>query len=131
MLRNRPFKLATLAMAVALGTGAAVGDEKHSHTGKHGGKIVESGHHHVEIIAKDGSLEIFVNDEEGKPEDIKDAKATAAVLSEGKKVDLTLAPDPSNSLKGTGEFKATKGTTIVVTLTMPGHKPEQSRAKLD
>ena len=131
MRRNKLVSLGVLAIAAALGAGAAMGAEKHSHEGKHGGKLVESGHHHVEIIAKDGALEVFVNGEDGQPEDVKDAKATAAVLSGGKKVDLTLAPDPSNALKGTGEFKATKGTTIVVTLTMPGHKPEQARLKLD
>ncbi len=56
---------------------------------------------------------------------------TAAVLSDGKKVDVTLSPDPANVLEGTGAFKAGKGTTIVVTLIMPDHKPEQIRIKLD
>lgn len=123
--------LGALTLAAALAAGPALAADTHSHEGKHGGKIVESGHHHVEIVAKDGSLEVYVNDEDGKPEDIKDAKASAAVLSEGKKVDVTLAAAPSNALKGQGDFKAVKGTTIVVTLTMPGHQPEQSRIKLD
>ncbi len=120
-----------LALSVVLAVSPAVAEEKHSHDGKHGGKIVESGHHHLEIVAKDGVLEVHVNGEDGKPEDIKDAKATAAVLSEGKKEDIALAADPANFLKGTGTFKASKGTTIVVTLTMPGHDPEQSRLKID
>ncbi|MGQ0456276.1 MAG: hypothetical protein ACT4OU_04355 [Hyphomicrobium sp.] len=119
-----------LGIALALATPVHAAD-KHSHAGRHGGKLVESGHHHVEIVAKDGVLEIHVNDEDGKPEDIKDARATAAVLSDGKKEDVILVPDPGNFLKGSGSFKAGKGTTIVVTLTMPGHKPEQSRIKLD
>ena len=34
-------------------------------------------------------------------------------------------------LKGTGDFNAGKGTTIVVSLTMPDHEPEQVRFKLD
>ena len=127
-------KTRTTLIAAALAAmtfSPAIGEEKHDHGGKHGGKVVESGHHHLEIVAKDGVLEVHVNGEDGKPEVIKDAKATAAVLSEGKKEDLTLTADPSNVLKGTGTFKATKGTTIVVTLTMPGHQPEQARIKLD
>ena len=119
--------LAGLAIPVS----PALAADDHHHSGKHGGRIVESGHHHLEIVAKDGVLEVYVNDEDMKPEIIKEAKATAAVLSEGKKEDLTLTADPANVLKGTGTFKAKKGTTIVVTLTMPGHKPEQARIKLD
>ena len=69
--------------------------------------------------------------DDGDAEDVKDAKAKATILSEGQKQEIELVPDPANFLRGTGSFKATKGTTIVVTLTMPGHKPEQARVKLD
>ncbi len=126
---TKPFGLLLgAALVLAIPVHAA---DTHSHAGKHGGKLVESGHHHVEIVAKDGVLDVHVNDEDGKPEDIKDAKATAVVLSEGKKEAITLAPDAGNFLKGSGTFKARAGTIIVVTLTMPGHSPEQSRIKLD
>ena len=123
--------LAVMALSPTIAADKHDHGDKHEHSGKHGGKIVESGHHHVEVVAKDGVLEVYVNGEDGQPEIIKDAKATAAVLSEGKKEDLTLIADPTNVLKGAGAFKATKGTIIVVTLTMPGHDPEQARIKLD
>ena len=32
-------------------------------------------------------------------------------------------------LKGRGNVTVKKGDTIVITLTMPGHKPEQARLK--
>ncbi|MEQ1716577.1 MAG: hypothetical protein ABL907_11425 [Hyphomicrobium sp.] len=132
--RSALLSAALAALAFSITPAGSAEDHKsdgHHHDGKHGGKVVESGHHHVEIVAKDGSLEVYVNGEDGKAEDISSAKATAAVLSDGKKVDITLAADPENFLKGTGTFKASKGATIVVTLTMPGHTPEQSRIKLD
>lgn len=103
----------------------------HSHAGKHGGKVVETGHHHLEIVAKDGAIEVYVEHGDGTSESVTDAKAIATVLSEGKKEEITLAADPGNFLKGSGTFKALKGTTIVVTLTMPGHEPEQARVRLD
>lgn len=123
--------VAGLLIGGVLATAPILAGEQHSHSGKHGGVVVESGHHHVEIVARDGTLEVYVEGEDGKPEDVQKAKASAAVLSEGKKVDVALTPDPSNMLKGSGLFKASKGTTIVVTLTMPGHGPEQMRVKLD
>ena len=109
----------------------AFAEGEHDHSGKHGGKVVESGHHHLEVVTKDGTIEIYVEGEDGKPEDVKDAKAKATILSEGKKEDVVLSPDTANALKGTGSFKAVKGTTIVITLTMPGHDAEQARIKLD
>ena len=109
----------------------ALAADQHHHDGMHGGKIVETPTRHIEIVAKDGVLELHVADEGMKPEDVKDAKASAAVLSEGKKVDVTLTPSAGNVLTGTGAFKAGKGTTIVVTLTMPGQAPEQARLKID
>ena len=120
-----------LGIVLALSSPAIAQGNKHSHAGKHGGKVVESGHHHLEIIVKDGMIQIYVDGEDGKPEDVKNAKAKATILSEGKKQDVTLNPDEANTLKGTGAFKAIKGTTIVITLTMPGHAPEQARVKLD
>ncbi len=119
-----------LAMALALTSPAVAGDD-HTHVSQHGGKVVESGHHHLEVVTKDGALEVYVTGEDGKPENVKDAKAKAVVLSEGKKEDVVLTAEANNALKGLGSFKAAKGTTIVITLTMPGHDPEQARIKLD
>lgn len=131
-MRSITIRSSILALAASVALSSPYAEEKgHTHKGEHGGRMVDSGHHHVEIVAKDGVLEVYVNGEDGKPEDIKDAKASAAILSEGKKTDIVLAPDASNSLRGTGTFKAVKGTTVVVTLTMPGHQPEQSRIRLD
>lgn len=122
---------AALAAALLCVSSPTLAAEEHDHNGKFGGKVVESGHHHLEIVAKDGVIEVHVAGEDGKPEDITGAKASAAILAGGKKIDVQLSPDPGNFLKGTGDFKAEKGATIVVTLTMPDHEPEQARIKLD
>jgi hypothetical protein len=124
-----PMVFAIVAMLIG---GSALAHEKQKSPGQHGGILVDSGHHHLEVVAKDDVIEVYVSGEDGKPEDVKDAKATAAILSEGKKIDVTLtAAANANHLQGKGSFKAAKGTTIVVTLTMPGHQPEQSRIKID
>lgn len=110
---------------------AAYAHEDHAHEAKHGGKIVESGHHHLEILARDGALEVHVDGKGGHTEDMQNAKATASILTKGKKLDVALTPGPGNVLKGTGSFKVAKGTIIVITLSMPGHEPEQARVTLD
>ena len=123
-----------LFIAFALIAAAAtpvLGAEDHDHDSKHGGVVVEIGHHHLEVIARDGLLEVHVTGEDDKPEDVGAANASAVVLSEGKKVDVALAAAGGNLLKGTGAFRAAKGTTIVITLTMPDHAPEQVRVELD
>lgn len=104
-------------------------EHEHSHAAQHGGILVDSGHHHVEIVAKDGVLEVYVDDEDGESEDVAKAKASAVVLSGGKKLDVALKPE-GDALKGNGDFSAGPGTTIVLTLTMPDHDPEQVRVKL-
>ena len=103
----------------------AFGESEQSPAGKNGGQVVYTGHHHMEIVPRDGSLEVYLAHDDGGSEDVKDAKATT-ILSEGQKQEIDLVPDPANFLKGTGSFKAIKGTTIIVSLKMPGHKPEQA-----
>ncbi|NOT72337.1 MAG: hypothetical protein HOP09_13995 [Hyphomicrobium sp.] len=131
MIKAHTVPLSAAIAALTLMLSPVSAGETHQHTGAHGGKVVESGHHHLEIVAKDGVVEVYVNGDDMKPEDITSAKGTAAVLSGGKKVDITLAPGPASALTGTGTFKADTGSIIVVTVTMPGHKPEQARIKID
>jgi hypothetical protein len=105
-------------------------EQEHSHAAQHGGILADSGHHHLEIVAKDGTLAVYVGGVHGTQEMVSKAKANATILSEGKKVDVDLAPGEGALLKGSGPFKAGPGTIIVLTLTMPEHDPEQVRVKL-
>lgn len=121
--------------AVAMGAGLAVADESqgqvHDHSARHDGVVEHTSHHHLELVAKGGTLELYVRHEDGEEEDTTGAKASATVLADGKTEMVTLVPAGGNGLKGSGGFNAGKGTTVVVSLTMPGHEPEQVRFKLD
>lgn len=145
MIRRFFVCLATLA----LGAGLAVADDNHNHTegdghnhaegevyghdhgAKHGGVVEHSGHHHLELVAKGNTIELYVTNEDGKQEAVAAAKATATVLADGKTEQVALAPASGNTLKGTGGFNAGSGTTVVISLTMPEHETEQVRFKLD
>lgn len=128
-------RLSSIAVAallcMSLAPAWAADDHDHDHASKHGGIVVEAGHHHLEVVASDGALELHVVGEDGAPESVEGATATAAVLSQGTKTDVSLAPAGAATLKGSGAFKAGKGTVIVITLKMPDHEPEQVRLKLD
>lgn len=128
--------------ALVVGAGLAMADDHqhtegdgheqaHDHAAKHGGIVEHTGHHHLELVAKGGALELYITHEDGEAEDASSAKASATVLADGKTEQVTLTPAGGNALKGSGSFNAGKGTTIVLSLTMPDHKPEQVRFKLD
>jgi hypothetical protein len=132
------FKRISLALAaLTLGASFALADEghdhgkAHDHGAKHGGLVRHTGHHHLELVTNGGTLEVYVTHEDGDAEDTSGAKAQATVLADGKTEKVTLEPAGGNGLKGTGTFNAGKGTTIVVSLSMPGHEPEQVRFKID
>jgi hypothetical protein len=122
---------------IALGASFALADEghdhgkAHDHGAKHGGIIEHTGHHHLELVAKGGTLEVYVTHEDGDAEDTNGAKASATVLADGKTERVALEPAGGNGFKGSGNFNAGKGTTVVVSLSMPGHEPEQVRFKID
>lgn len=126
----RTHTLLLVAFLAAVTPALAHEDDPH-HQSQHGGVVVESGHHHLEIVAGDGVITVHVLGEDLTPEDVTGAKASAIILSDGKKADVPLTPEANGVLKGAGAFKATTGTTIIVTLTMPDHKPEQARVKID
>ena len=125
----RSISIALLLTFSMLGTALAAGE--HHHEGKHGGVMGDtSGHHHVELVAEGQSMTLYVLHDDGQLEDVTDAKATATVLSGGEMEKITLAP-VGDALKGEGGLELGKGDTVVITLTMPGHQPEQARFKLD
>jgi hypothetical protein len=128
-------RLALSIAALTLGAGIALADEghehAHDHSAKHGGVVEHTGHHHLELVAKGGTLELYVTHEDGEAEDASAAKASATVLADGKTEQVALTPVGGNALKGSGSFNAGKGTTVVISLSMPDHEPEQVRFKLD
>ena len=123
-------KIILAALAVVLTAGLVLAADP-ALKPKHGGKIAPTGHHLIELVANGRSLEVYVTHENGEPEDVKDAKASATVLAGGKTAQIPLSPADGNALKGASELDIGPGAVVVVTLTMPRHKPEQVRFKLD
>lgn len=92
-----------------------------------GGEVREAGTNHLELVVTEGELVLYVRDEQENPVAIKDALATATVLSGGKAETIELEPGEGNVLRAKANFIAGKGLKVVVSLTMPGKKSVLAR----
>ena len=82
-------KMLVLAAALALAaTAYAHGPEK----GKNGGRQVDAGSYHVELVAKDKTLAVYISDDNDKPVDAKGFKATGIFVVSGKPQRIELKP---------------------------------------
>ena len=120
-------KAFVVAVALAAGAALAMAHGTGKEKAQHGGQVVAAGHYHLELVAKDGELTLYVRGEDDKPESVKGAVASATVLAAGKQVTVKLEPQDGNVMKGKGTFVVAKGMRVVVSLTLPEHKPVTAR----
>ena len=87
----------------------------------HGGQSLSAGPYHLELVAKDGELILYVRDHSDKaiPTDGARAKATIQQGFEKATTQVELEPSGENLLKGTGEFTINPDTGIIVFLRLP------------
>jgi hypothetical protein len=89
--------LVLVSALVLAATAYALGPEK----GKNGGRQVDAGSYHVELVAKDKTLAVYISDANGAPVDAKGFKATGIFVVGGKAQRIELKPDSANKLSGT------------------------------
>lgn len=122
-----PRFLAALGIAVS---GAAFAADQHEHAHEHkslnGGIVVEANHLDFELVAKPGSLTLYVRDH-GKPASTEGATAKMTLLNGMDKLELALAPAGENKLEAKGVFTVAKGTKAVALVTLPGKKAANIR----
>jgi hypothetical protein len=69
--------------------------------GPHGGKVAEAGTYHVELVAKDSIVEVFLTGEGNKPVSAAGFKGTAILVVNGKPQRIVL--DAAGDAKLTGK----------------------------
>lgn len=117
--------LAYLALSAMLvwSVSAEAHKAKHNETVKatHGGQAQAAGPYHLELVAKDGELILYVADHSDKaiPCDGGKARATIQQGFEKSKIQVELEPSGDNTLKGTGVFTINPDTGIMVFLKLP------------
>lgn len=95
--------------------------------GPNGGQMQDLAGSHVELVAKDSELVLYLFDAENKPILAKGAAATATVLATGRPETVTLVAGDDNAMRGNGSFTATPGMKVVVSLTLPGQRAQSGR----
>ena len=115
--------LTLLAALVIATTAFAHGPNK----GPNGGRQVDAGDYHVEMVAKDTALTVFLHDDKDKPIDAKGYKATGIFVVGGKPQRIELNPDSANKLIGTSSVPLPATLKGAVQITLPTGKTVQAK----
>ena len=118
-------KFRHLALGAALL--AAMPAYAHEPKASHGGRVAEAGPYHVELVAKDNAIEVFLLGENDEPVDPKGFKGIAIFNLGGKAERITLAPSEKNNLSGTAASALPASPKGAVQLTAPDGKTATAR----
>jgi hypothetical protein len=94
--------------------------------GPHGGRIVEAGGYHVELVAANNVADVFLTDSSDKPVAPVGFKGVAILVVGGKSARVMLEPASDGRLTGSapGISADVKG---VIQITAPGGKTAQAK----
>ena len=96
--------------------------------GPNGGPVVDSGGHHVEMVAKGTELVLVLTEGDDKPLASAGTKNARAVVQDGgKAATITLQPAEPNRLVGTLAQPLGPGARVVVSATMADGHAVQAR----
>lgn len=93
-------KIAKLMIAACLVSLAVAAQAHGPDKGKNGGQQADAGSYHVEAVAKDTELSVYVSDQGDKAVSTKGFKGTAILVVDGKPLRITLSPQGENMLAG-------------------------------
>lgn len=95
-------------------------------TPPHGGQLRASGPFHLELVAKDGELTLYITDHGDNPIPTSGGQGKANIQAgkEGKKQSVVLEPVYANIMKAKGDFQITPETTVAVFLAIPGYETQ-------
>lgn len=124
---NRLLVAAAAALPLALGPPLAAAAHELA-KGPNGGPVVDSGGHHVEMVANGTELVLFLTEEADKPLASAGAKNARAIVQDGgKTATVPLQPAAPNKLVGTLAQPLGAGARVVVSATMADGHAVQAR----
>ena len=99
----------------------------HEAKGPHGGRLVDAGANHAELVVKDKAIEIFLMDGNDKPLDPKGFKGIAIFSLNGKAERIALIPSAKGALTGEAAVAFPENPKGAVQLTAPDGKTATAR----
>lgn len=85
----------------------------------HGGQLRMTGPFHMELVAQDGQLTVYVTDHADNKIGVEGGLAKATVETGTMKTQVHLHPVGDNMLKGSGAFALTPSTVVIVFMKLP------------
>ena len=95
----------------------------------HGGQLRAAGPFHLELVAQDGELKLYITDHGDKPIPARGGQGKANILEgkDGKRQSVTLEPVFANMMRAKGDFKITSDTAVAVFVAIPGYETQGAR----
>ena len=99
----------------------------HDHKPRHGGAIVMTATYHVELVVKDGQVDVYLTNHDDKPVAVTGRKGVAILMVGGKSVRIPLEPVGSERLSGKAAEARPTAPKGVVQITEPAGGTVQAR----
>ena len=95
--------------------------------GPNGGPVVHAGNYHVELVAKNTSLTVYLVNDADNAVDTKGYKATGIFVIDGKPVRIELAPSGLNKMAGQSTVALTNAPKGAVQIIAPSGNTAQAK----
>lgn len=118
-------KLSALALVCVLSL--AIPALAHDAKGPNGGRLADAGPYHVEMVVKQGTIEVFVSDDKEKPVVASGFKGLAILVIAGKSERIVLEPSGNDRLKGSASTSVPDNAKGVIQLTAPDGRVSQAK----
>ncbi len=113
--------------ALMIGLFVTIPATAHDIKTQHGGRAVEAGEYHVEMVAKGGTIDVFLADHNNKAIPASGHKGVAILVIDGKSQRIVLEPAGAARLSGKAAGALPASPKGVVQITPPGGKAVQAR----
>lgn len=117
-------KLLALITALVLATASYAHEPD---KGKNGGRQVDAGDYHVEMVVQQTKLAIYISDKNDKAVDAKGFKATGIFMVSGKAQRIELRPETANKLSGNSNVPLPVSLKGAVQITLPTGRTVQAK----
>ncbi|MBH0202090.1 MAG: hypothetical protein HP496_07305 [Nitrospira sp.] len=108
-----------MTLTLPLSAGAHTDEYFESVEAPHGGQLRMTGPFHMELVAKDGDLTVYVTDHADNPISVDGGLAKANIENGSTRTQVNMHPVGNNMLRGSGTFSLTPNTVVVVFMKLP------------